>query len=98
MGILCLGGGGEHSRCGEYAEYKQQSHSPGLGLLDPHEYNACLRAFIPCADEAGQIAANVAKLLRRYCTNLGQLLCPLLGVKRTSRFLGRMSAFDPKRT
>jgi putative tryptophan/tyrosine transport system substrate-binding protein len=24
--------------------------------------------------------------------------CPLLGVKRTSRFLGRMSAFDPKRT
>src|SRR5262249_12779909 len=24
--------------------------------------------------------------------------CPLLGVKRTSRSLGRMSAFDPKRT
>jgi hypothetical protein len=24
--------------------------------------------------------------------------CPLLGVKRTSHFLDRMSAFDPKRT
>ena len=30
--------------------------------------------------------------------NLGHLLCLLSGVKRTSRGLGSMSAFDPKRT
>jgi hypothetical protein len=30
--------------------------------------------------------------------NAGQFQCPLLGVKRTSRFQSVMSAFDPKRT
>jgi len=29
---------------------------------------------------------------------IGVSQCPLLGVKRTSRFQGVMSAFDPKRT
>jgi Bacterial extracellular solute-binding protein len=72
---------------------------------------ALKRAMLSARTNRARSHCRRDRSVRRLPANLSDVLplaqsrhgdraqqCPLLGVKRTSRFLGRMSAYDPKRT